>query len=115
MRLSTMAGRYGGVPGAGGGSDPFPDIPAPSGSATLVARWSPEPGADGYLVYLDDEAQPYGEPALYAWRYKAPGQSTNQLSIPGIQAGSNYRYRVAYYVGSQIGELSAESDPTTAS
>lgn len=92
---------------APGGGDDFPNITAPSGSAGFTVDWSPETGADGYLVYLSASSQTYPDETLYAYRYKAAGQATAQLVISGIAAGTYY-VRVASYIGTTVLQLSFE-------
>lgn len=84
-------------------SDAFPNITAPSGSASFTANWGAQVGADGYLVFLNDGA----------YRYKAAGQSTSSLLISGIASGA-YTWRVATYEGSTVGDLSGQVPVTAA-
>ncbi len=98
-----------------GASDLFPNIPATSGAATFTPAltWTPEPGVDGYLIYLDPDSQTFPDPALYSARYKAAGQATNTLDITGIAAGT-WRLRIAPYIGSTVLEMSHEIERTAA-
>lgn len=89
------------------GGETFPNITAPSGSASFTATWAAEESADGYLVYISTSAQAFPDQALYSYRYKATGQATASLAITGIASGTYY-YRIAPYVGTTIGDVGVE-------
>lgn len=95
------------------GGDAFPNITAPSGSASFTVNWKSEAGADGYLVYISGSTQTYPDETLYAYRYKASGQSTETLVISGIASGTYY-VRVVAYIGTTVLQLSHEVTKTAA-
>jgi hypothetical protein len=112
MKLFAVLARRGG-PGSTEEAGDFPNITAPSGSASFTVDWDAEEGADGYLVYVSTTTQTFADESLYAYRYKASGQATEQLVISSVAAGTYY-VRVAAYIGTTVLGLSFEVTKTAA-
>lgn len=105
------AGRFGGVPAAGGDSGELVDIAITSGSSAFTVAWEEVADAEGYVICTDAATQTYDDFTLYAWRKIVAGGSTLTYTFTSVVSGTKY-VRVAAYQDGLIGPLSTERSYT---